>query len=550
MSMFVKRFAGLALAAMVLHGCAGYGPIENKVKSDKDEIAALGASVEAMKKSGAVVRRAEAKLAGEEQIVKGEQRLPASFDKKFFYMSVPQPLPVILGEVGRRTGFPVRIQDGRSEAAAQQATMPGMMGAPGMPGMQQPVQQEMLSVDWQGNLKGLLDHLAMRTGMYWKLDAGYIYFFKTETRTFHVHLPQGKKDLKASVGLTGSPGSSSTGTTVGSTSGTGTSVTVDSNYSVDAFDALKQAVYSILGHSANQFPGMPGMPGAPGMPGLPGLPGLPPVNVAVNAALGTVTVTASPVQIERVEQYVRAINDRFAQNVLIDVKVYNVSVKRGVNAGASLMGAYQQSADRYRFTLSGNPNIQPTEGTPGTLVLDYTSVGSRWLGSQLTLQALQSIGDVSLRTSGQVLAANGQPTPLQVANEITYLASAATSIAPAGGPTTTTLTPGTKTVGLTANFLPMILGDNRILLQYQINLSSLLGIQQISSGGQLIQTPSVAMQSLQQQAYVRDGQTLVLFGFEQDRNGVDSAIGLGGGSKNAEANRSMMVIVMEVYSGK
>jgi type II secretory pathway component GspD/PulD (secretin) len=110
----------------------------------------------------------------------------------------------------------------------------------------------------------------------------------------------------------------------------------------------------------------------------------------------------------------------------------------------------------------------------------------------------------------------------------------------------TSLTPGSRTVGFTATVLPLIMADNRLLLQYTLNLSSLLGLTQNSSGGQTIQTPQISSQTLQQQAYVRDGESIVLFGFEQDRKSADNSLGIVGGGSNSSRNRQAIVIVMDV----
>lgn len=560
----VKGIASVLLTVIV--GACSFAPIEKNIERDKESLASAQAMIDAQKQRSVVVRNGMAKLAGSEAPVKAEEKLPRVFDKQMTYMRTPSPLPVVLGEIGRYAGYPIKLQGVPSELSFGSGGMPGSM--PGQmpqmsPGMA--AQAQLISVDWNGSLRGLLDHIAMRSGLYWKFSNGSILFYKTETKTYHVSLPQGLRKLSATVAMNGTTGSSSSGssgsasggTTGGSGGSSGTNtLSVDTTYDVDAYEAIKQGIYSIL-EQPYQAPSGVAQPtgGATPVPVM-----IPPMNgaqqsgpqsyVAVNPALGTVTVTAEPPQLERVEQYIKSINDRFAQNVLIDLKVYSVDVAEGVNAGASLLAAYQQSAGKYNFTITGNPALQPNSGTPGTLVLNYTNPASRWLGSQITLQALKQLGDVTLRTSGQVLAANGQPTPLQVANEITYLASSTTSVAGTGGTTMTALNPGVKTVGLTANFLPMVLADNRILLQYQINLSSLLGLDTISSGGSTIQTPRTAVQSLQQQAYVRDGETIVLFGFEQDRNDLKTEVGLGGASRNGERKRSMIVIVMEVYSGK
>jgi Flp pilus assembly secretin CpaC len=105
-------------------------------------------------------------------------------------------------------------------------------------------------------------------------------------------------------------------------------------------------------------------------------------------------------------------------------------------------------------------------------------------------------------------------------------------------------------VGFTANFLPLILGDNRILLQYQMQISQLTALTQVVSGGSSIQTPQISSQSLQQQAFVQDGQSIVLFGFDQNRDTADVAAGIGSASKAGTSQRQMMVIVMQVNGGR
>ena len=98
--------------------------------------------------------------------------------------------------------------------------------------------------------------------------------------------------------------------------------------------------------------------------------------------------------------------------------------------------------------------------------------------------------------------------------------------------------------------VPLILGDNRILLQYQMQISQLTALTQVTSGNSTIQTPQISSQSLQQQAFVRDGQSIVLFGFDQNRNTGDTSASIGGASKAGTSQRQMVVIVMTVNGGK
>lgn len=560
MSMPSKTWLLLVLAGLMLAGCASLEEISKKISDSQTQADEALARQSQMRKSGAVVRMSGAKLAGEEISVKRTGQLPAVFSRPFSYLSAHQPLSAILGEIGRRVGVGTAIQPpdqnaaGTSAASGQPASTATATttGLPNFSGGQ----DTPIAVDWNGDLKGLLDYLATTTRMFWKFEDGRIYFFRTETRTFHVFLPGGKRTVKSTISLTGSNNSSSSGSSSGSSSSSSSSgstgsseggtVDVSSNIDIDAYEAIIKSVQAIVSTSEGmQNTGTPGAPAAAGQTGSTASSR----SVVANPSLGIVTVTATPAILDRVASYIKSINERFAQNVMIGVKIYNLTVKKDINAGASLTLAYRDVAKKMGVTLTGAPNLAAANGaTAGTLVVDKLT-GSQWSGSQLILQALEQLGDVQYVTSGQVIAANGQPSPLQVATEFTYLASRSTSQTVNVG-STTTLTPGSRTVGFTANFLPLILGDNRIMLQYQINLSALLSLDTFGNGNDTIQIPKVSTQSLQQQAFVKDGQSIVLLGFEQERSTADKSFGLTGLSRNGGSERNLMVIVMEVFSGK
>lgn len=485
----------LALVSTGLTGCASFKQIDRKITVTEDKTAAAFDSLDKMKTSGAVIRHDGPKLSGQMVQVNRTKPLPAFFRENFGYLAISQSLPTMLSEIARRSGQPILIQPGLK------------LGA-----------EKGFSVEWKGDFAGLLDYLASSRDLFWKYQDGTVYFFKTETRAFNIFVPGGKRSVTASIGLAGIGG--------GSTSG---SANVSSNSEVDAYAAITKSIELMV---------------AEGSDGASATKAVTP-----NETLGIITVTASPSVLAKVGEFIRVVNDRFAQNVLISVKIYNLTLKKGANAGASASLAYENIARNFNINLTTPTSIAPTSGSPGQLVVNTTPGSGFFGGSQVILQALEQVGDVSFLTSGQVVAANGQPSPLQVANEFTYLASSST-VSNATTGNITTLTPATKTVGFTANFLPMILGDNRIMLQYQINLSSLLSLNNVSSGGSSIQTPNIATQSLQQQAFVRDGQSIVLFGYEQERAASNWARFFPGISKDSNSDRTVMVIIMEVYGGK
>ncbi|HCN8500475.1 TPA: PilN family type IVB pilus formation outer membrane protein, partial [Escherichia coli] len=52
---------------------------------------------------------------------------------------------------------------------------------------------------WQGDINGLLDLMASRSGLYWRMDNGRIVFYLTETRTYPLHMLNTKTSSSSSV---------------------------------------------------------------------------------------------------------------------------------------------------------------------------------------------------------------------------------------------------------------------------------------------------------------------------------------------------------------
>ena len=527
-----RRIIAGAIAAIMatsnLAGCAQLAQTEARVKQVHEAATALRDQAVANASSATVSRTSRPRLAGQEITLRAQNALPDLFARRVSYSTQgAQSLSDVLDGISTVAGVSIRANEISSQVAAADAA--AQSSGSGLPSK--------LQIEFNGTLRGLLDELANRNDASWRYIAKShsVEFFKYETRTLSVHLPAGAKSITASINLAGVSGSTGAAGPAGQ-------VSVSQNLTVDPWVSIMSGVQSILGEvktgtaPASTSAGTSGqLPTAVGDMG----------RASANPAFGIITVTARPVAVERIASYINSINQRFAQNVMIDIKIYNVQLDNQASLGFSLDLLYQK-LNKYGVSVVGAAPQQAGTGTPGQVTLE--SLGGRWNGSQVMAQALSQFGNVSLQTQGQVLAINGQPSPIQVANEVNYLASSATTTAANVG-TTSTLTPGTKVVGFTANFLPLILGDNRILLQYQMQISALTALTQVSSGTSSIQTPQISSQSLQQQAFVRDGQAIVLFGFDQSRDTANTAAGIGSGSLASRSERSMVVIVMQVNGG-
>ncbi len=535
----------LASSLIALAGCTSMVQTESKIGQVRDSTAALQALVERNATNGSVIRTARPRLAGEEILVKASS-LPTFFGERMSYVTKgSQSLVQTLEDISASTGIAIRTTEIAS--LAQRQSGQGGQGSDALSGF--------VTLDYNGTARGLLDEIAGKADATWRYNAASkaVEFYRFETRTLPVNVPAGSKTVTAGISLAGvSGGGGGGGGSGGGGSSSAGNVAVSQTQTIDPWASIMDGIRSILGEGrrsqgggqASLPPGMPAMGGGGGGGGssASGSEG----TAIANPELGFITVTAKPQVMERVARYVSSINARFAQNVLIDVKIYSVTMNQKNSYGFNLNLLYNK-LNKFGVGVAGPGALQPGTGTPGILTLSSKDPNSRWNGSTLVAEALEQFGDVALETQRQVMAVNGQPSPVQDANEISY--TSGSSIVPQSGNqgAIITKTSSTKVVGFTANFTPLILGDNRILLTYQMNISALAA--PLTPDAQGVTNPLISSQSLPGQAFVRDGQAIVLFGSDSQRNGIDSALHPGGYSKAAVKERQMLVIVVQVNTG-
>jgi hypothetical protein len=553
------KFITIGLLLPLLTSCATSERVSKSLTADREEALTYRQQAKDNAASAAVTRTSRAKLSGQQLSLQDMQQLPAIFSQPVSYSTAGQTLEEALAVLSRQLRIPIRIAESVSDSGTLDSSQSHL-----------PQAQTWLQVQWQGNLRGLLDQLAQASRLYWRYHEGRVEFFLYETRHFQVHLPIGNRSVSASISGGGSNGQSIVGSGPNASSqniaaGTGNIEVNTSAIEINPYASLTSTISAMLldegqtdivaaqrstgASSGGTQDSVNAINVASDNGSLGGRQSRGRSRVVVSPELGMVTVTAPPPSLDRVASYLDGVNQRFARNVLIDLKIYDVALDDKEGAGLSADIVFSR-LNRYGLEVVGAPTVGFGSTAPGQAVLEVSNPNSKFNGSQLVAEALSSFGSLSVTTSGQVMAINGQPAPLQIAEEINYLASTSTTITGSLDPQrTTSLTPGSRVVGLTANFLPTILADNRILLQYQLTMSSLLALDTISSGGASIQIPRIASQSVQQQAFVRDGQTLVLFGFEQTRSGMDGSVSLLGASRVATGKRSLRVIVMQIHGG-
>lgn len=450
----------------------------------------------------------------------------------------------IAGKISDMTGIPVRVtglsvpsSGGLSSipvlpAAATGGALPpppaSLFSAASSAG--EAVHVPSLALRYHGSLRGLLDTVAARAGLSWRFRHGRITFFKIESRTFTIPaLPWSTKTSNKIVASTGASSSSgamgmSSGGSGGSNSSTGNTSIINTS-TTDIWKGLQKTAQAVSGGA----------------------------KVTADSSSGTITVTGTPDQVSQVSDWVRTLRATLSKQVAVTIHIYNVQLTNEQNYGFNPTLAFKNAAKSFGLSLAGAPVPAVASGTSpftfGASILNTaTGAAGEFSGTQAAVQALATLGRVSQVFSQSRTTLNGQPAAIQVAQQTGYLAeSEVNSTANVGS--TTGLIPGTVTTGFTGTITPRIVG-NRIMLGMNMEISSLVNLKTVSSGGSSIQVPTTTDTVVNQSAALRSGSTLMITGYKEadgntTRNGVGSPyFAFLGGGGDAQVKRTLIAIVV------
>lgn len=530
----------LAVCVALVGGCAS--PAMKRMEGDREEVrekttvARDVQQVQAQERYPYWVERDEIYLGGRSVTPRSEDRyselleLPAGFRRTY-----PVTLQVVAEYIAKRSNTRVTVTRDAVEAAREAAFDPSAAlmrhqqqmdaGANGAVAQQQPVQGQNqdagIIVDYSGTLRGLLDLLTARTNTSWKIDDSGIQIFHMDTRVYKISVLQGSKSTTTTISNTatgggqGGGGGSAGGVSATMTSGNSTSVTSD----IDLFTAAVEAITGMVSVNGR---------------------------VAPSSGSTTVTVTDVPVVLDRIDRYVRELNDDLTQQLAVSVEVYSVELTEDERYGIDWQIVWESLSGRYRGLTESFGETGAQTNAFGIGVID---AAHNYAGSSVLLNALSQQGDVDTETTATFMTLSGQTVPVQVGEEFTFIESVQTNqVADAGIQTTRTL--GSRTIGFSMNATPKVIANQEILFRLQITLNNLRELRQAGSGNELIEAPHTDTRQFLNEVKIRSGETLVLSGFEQQRlrtnaRGIGSPkMTVAGGSRTGERRRTVLVILL------
>jgi type IVB pilus formation R64 PilN family outer membrane protein len=396
-----------------------------------------------------------------------------------------------------------------------------------------------MTLNYTGPLSGLLDSMVAKAGLNWEYKDGSIVIYRLVTKTFVIKSTPGSSELTESIGKTGGSQTGTTGSSSGSSGGSSTfeadsNVKMGSKFSI--WDNLKESINAML---------------------------TPVGKVAVTEAMGTITVTDTREVVDQVETMVNQINKSLSRQVSFRVEVLSVDTSKTASYGIDWNAVFNKVTalnPSWKLALTSPTSVASSDaGSIGYSILTPAGADnarSALSGSQVMAQALSQIGPTNVVTTASAVTLNRQPVPVAITDQTGYVASVsaqATPTATTGSTSDNTLVqinPGTVTTGFILNLLPSVTDDNSVLLQFSIDISTLKALTTFGSGQLAVQSPEVTAMQFMQRVGMKNGETLVLSGFERNAGQYNrSTLGentdlLMGGSINGQKTREAVVILI------
>ena len=426
------------------------------------------------------------------------------------------------------TGLPVRLEEIKSTSQAGGGAQASSEGK----------QKEAVSFEYVGKLSGLLDQIATKYGVWWRYKNGTISFYSMETRVFTLYALPVDTTLSASLqGASTSQGGQGAATS-----------TLSSSANLSLWSSIESGLNQLVSEGGS---------------------------ISTSPVTGTVTVTAPPFTIRKVAQYVRDLNEKMSRQVAISVQILQVTLNNDDQYGLDLKPIFKNAS--LDASLISPYSIDPA-GSAGLISMALVNQNSKFDGTTGIIQALSMQGKTSLVTSTSVTTLNNKVAPVQVATSENYVSETRVETTGSGSDVSTSLELSTDTLnyGFTMEILPRILDHGRLIILFTMTLTDLISLETFPEGGaqsgtgttseedggtteegtdnenttSVVQLPKMQTRGFVQEIAMRSGSTLILTGFEQLQNSVDTA-GIGqpkmsllGGRAYSTNSRSVLVVLL------
>jgi len=341
-------------------------------------------------------------------------------------------------------------------------------------------------------MRALLD----ANGYYFVQDGPLIRVRKTETRIFQIDYIHATRAGEGSNSVNISSSGGSTGGLSGGAGGgdeQGSRMKVTNTSSVDFWTSLGTQLTSILNEDAH---------------------------LTINSLSGTINVTDSHQNVERVSRFLDSVNNSVLKQVDLEVQIYEVAFTDNFQLGVDWSKVGNPS---FATNLIIRNPLYGQEPSAAGIRAGY-SFGD---GFTVVLEALSEQGDISVVSKPRLRTLNNQPAVVRVGQDLPVFVTEV--IQSPGTPPVITESETIQiiTVGTVLSITPQVSDEGLITLDLTPAVSRLVRMIESASGN--TEAPVIDIRQVSSIVRVRDGDTVVMGGLVQDSDTIngqeDSATG-------------------------
>ncbi len=355
------------------------------------------------------------------------------------------------------------------------------------------------------SLKSFLDTLLKDNDLNYTLHGNKLSISYLVTKTYKVHYVTGQRTGKSSANVQVAGGSSSSKGGSGSQGGQGSTITIDSNQEFQFWGTIKDEIHRILntaGDGSVHFTKVgDAWIGPDGQKWEYN-----PLEPVINPEAGMVTVTGTARQIARVDRYIATLMKQIKTEVMIDVKILDVSLNHDRTTGIDWNKIYDTSMG-WGVNYSGGLGAGQPSGS-GTYNLS--------LSGDLTgiLKFLSSQGDVTVVSSPKVMTLNNQPAMISVGQEIFYKLTTTNKVGGSDTATSQDETVESVFAGILLDITPEVDSRGMITLKINPSITSLANADaaKLNLGEVRTMPPDLRRRQIAAVIKVRDGDHAILGG--------------------------------------
>ena len=242
--------------------------------------------------------------------------------------------------------------------------------------------------------------------------------------------------------------------------------------------------------------------------------------ITVNRLTGTIMVTASRRNMDKVERYLENVRKVLGRQVMIEARIIEVQLSEALQYGVDWSFLEKNAAGALGGGFGGL-NLATTSFNDATAAAAATNkfqLGVTRANFQALLTALQTQGNIKVLSNPKISVMNGHASILTVGTNTSFISKVTTTTTATAAGNSISFVPETTSIlsGLIIGIIPYISENGEISLNITPITSDLINLTDKtfgSAGNQLtITIPTVALREMTTTVKMWDGQTAIIGG--------------------------------------